>query len=232
MNNPPEYEGATKAKEHFNDTAHLYEEKIQKIVPHSSLFFSTLIGFIPDAGGCRLLELGSGTGFVTAMILAGHPDAEITCIDMSPEMLAVAREKPALPNVNLVLGDFREVYPEEKFDVVLTSLCMHHLNDGDRMEMMRKISGSLGEGGVFINGDVFRPVTEFEETLYRRRWLHGMIQDGLAEEDARHMLDMREENFGFLDTMKGYEEKLKAAGFAHVLCPYNYDFHGVFVAYL
>ncbi len=59
-----------------------------------------------------------------------------------------------------------------------------------------------------------------------------MIQDGLAEDDARHMIDMREENFGFLDTMKGYQEKLKAAGFAHILCPYIYDFHGVFVVYL
>jgi tRNA (cmo5U34)-methyltransferase len=219
-----------KAEEHFNDTADRYEELIEKIVVHPDLFFGSTVDWIPDER-IRVLELGSGTGYVTERILEKNPDAEITCIDMTPEMLAVARKKPSLAGVTFMEGDFREVWPDGRFDVVLTTLCLHHLPDADRAVLIRNIHSTLKTGGCFVNGDVFRPESEWEETIYRQRWRRAMIENGLPGAEADAMLAKRKNSYGFLDTFGNYRRKLVDAGFERTLCPHIHDFYGIVVAF-
>ncbi|KUG20376.1 MAG: class I SAM-dependent methyltransferase [Methanomicrobiaceae archaeon] len=218
-----------KAKEHFNDKADRYEALIQKIIPEACLFFGTAVDHVP-AEPASILELGSGTGFVTEQILARCPEAEITCIDMTPEMLAVARAKPALSAVRFIEGDFRDVWPEERFDVVFSTLCLHHLTDADRTAVIRRIRATLNEEGRFINGDVFKPESDWEEALYRDRWRRHMAESGVFEAEAEGMIEKRHNSFGFLDTFGKYREKLIDAGFQQIFCPYTYEFYGIFVA--
>jgi tRNA (cmo5U34)-methyltransferase len=232
MQHLPELSGAAKmkAEEHFNDTADRYEEQITKIVPHFNLFFRSAVDCILD-GSITVLELGSGTGYVTERILTKNPGATITCIDMTPEMLSVARKKPALGGVTFMEGDFRDVWPDERFDVVITTLCLHHLPDTDRAALIRRIHTTLKPEGRFINGDVFKPESEWEETIYRKRWRRSMIEDGLPKTEAEGMLAKREKSYGFLDTFRNYRQKLVDAGFERIFCPYVYDFYGVVIAF-
>jgi tRNA (cmo5U34)-methyltransferase len=218
-----------KAEEHFNDTADRYEEQIRKIVPHSEIFFGSAVACIPH-GSITVLELGSGTGYVTEQILAKNPDAAITCIDMTPEMLAVARKKTALDGVTFMEGDFRDVWPDELFDVVITTLCLHHLPDPDRAALIRRIHATLKTGGRFINGDVFKPESAWEEEIYEKRWRRAMLESGLPEAEAEGMIAKRRNSYGFLDTFHNYRQKVVDAGFERVFCPYVYDFYGVVVA--
>ena len=218
-----------KAKEHFNDTADRYEILIEQIVPHHDLFFDTAVDCIPD-GAVSILELGSGTGYLTERILSKNPEAKITCIDMTPEMLAVARGKSTLRGVTFIEGDFRDVWPDGCFDAIITTLCLHHLPDADRAELVRRIHTTLKAGGRFINGDVFRPETEWEEAVYRKRWRRAMTGSGLHAEQADGMIEKRQHSYAFLDTLAGYRQKLGDAGFLKVFCPYIHDFYGVFCA--
>jgi tRNA (cmo5U34)-methyltransferase len=219
----------TKAKEHFNDTADRYEDQIEKIMPYADLFFGITLDCIPG-GRTSVLELGSGTGYVTERILRRNPQARITCIDMTPEMLAIARGKPELEGVSFIEGDFREVWPEEQFDLVVTTLCLHHLPDADRARVIHRISTTLNEGGYFINGDIFRPESEWEERISRNRWRRYMVEHGLPAGDAEGMIETRQENFRYIDTLRGYRQKLSDAGFQRILCPYVCYFTSVFLA--
>lgn len=218
-----------KAKEHFNDTADHYEEQIEKIIPYADHFFGIALDCIPP-GNLSVLELGSGTGYVTERILRRNPGARVTCIDMTPEMLAVARGKPKLDGVSFIEGDFRDVWPDEQFDLVITTLCLHHLPDRDRATVIRRIHTTLNKGGRFINGDIFRPESEWEETLSRNRWRRYMVEHGLPAGDAEGMIETRQENFRYIDTLRGYRQKLSDAGFQRILCPYVCYFTSVFLA--
>jgi tRNA (cmo5U34)-methyltransferase len=215
-----------KAKEHFNDRASSYEDLIVRIVPHHPLFFGTVIDFIPS-GRARILELGSGTGLVTELILKQNPRADITCIDMTPEMLEVARAKEALRDVTLIEGDFRDVWPEGSFDAIVSTLCFHHLTGEDRATMAGNIFASLVPGGWFINGDVFRPESEWEESVYMERWLEYMHRMGLPPAEAEGMVQKRAASYRFLDTVTHFRQTCASAGFERILLPFVYDIYGV-----
>lgn len=217
------------AKEHFNDRANLYESMIMKIVYEPEIFFSSVLDRIP-VGNSKILELGSGTGLVTEMIVDRSPHSSVTCIDKTPEMIEVALKKPSLKEVKIIEGDFCVVWPEGEFDAVVTTLCLHHLNDRDRLEVIGKIYGSLKKGGVFVNGDVFRPGTLSEESGYMKRWQDYMTGNGLSGPEALSMIEKRRNSYSFLDTGGGYMDKLHDSGFGSISCIYNNDMYSVFVA--
>jgi hypothetical protein len=90
---------------------------------------------------------------------------------------------------------------------------------------------SLNKNGVFISGDVFRPDSRQEEEIYRKQWYNSMIEAGFEEENARYMLEMRENAYESIDTMEGYRKKLNDAGFKNIYCPYTNLIYGIIVAY-
>src|SRR5215510_14194480 len=65
-----------------------------------------LLGGLPH-GVRRVLDLGAGFGAVTQAILNHYPEATVTCVDGSAEMMALARERlgKAGAHVELLLGD-------------------------------------------------------------------------------------------------------------------------------
>lgn len=58
-----------------------------------------------DRPDLDVADVGAGTGFTTAGIVARVPPARVTMIDQSPHQLARARAKPALAAVRKEIGD-------------------------------------------------------------------------------------------------------------------------------
>jgi SAM-dependent methyltransferase len=100
-----------------------------------------------------VLDLGTGTGAVAqrAAAIVG-PSGRTVGVDISPEMLAVARQSAAGLNLgNLVFLEGRaEAIPAEDaaFDVVLASLSMMYVID--REAAARQIARVLKPGGRFV----------------------------------------------------------------------------------
>lgn len=100
----------------------------------------------------RVLELGVGTGETARRVLALHADASWTAIDASEAMLGRARE--LLPGADLRLSRLEDPLPEGPFDLVVSSLVVHHLDGPGKQDLFRRV---FDVTRVFVLGDVVVP---------------------------------------------------------------------------
>ena len=103
----------------------------------------------------EILELGVGTGETSARLLVVHPEAHLTGIDESPGMLGHARER--LPEADLRVGRLEDRLPEGTYDLVVSALAVHHLDDTKKADLFTRVAAQLRPGGRFVLADVIVP---------------------------------------------------------------------------
>jgi len=113
-----------------------------------------LIDTAAPAPGEQVLDVGCGTGTLAiAMKPRVGAGGEVHGIDASPEMIEVAREKSAKAGAGI---DFRVAlieaipFPDATFDLVTSSLMLHHLPDALKVKGLREIRRVLKQGGRFV----------------------------------------------------------------------------------
>jgi ubiquinone/menaquinone biosynthesis C-methylase UbiE len=82
-------------------------------------------------GARRLLDVGSGAGQIAKHLLKyAEPDAEITCLDLSYEMLCRARNRLKSPRPRFVVADLTRLpFADASFDCVTCGYVLEHLPD-------------------------------------------------------------------------------------------------------
>jgi len=132
------------------------------------------------ARGQRVLELGCGSGRITAGLLAAG--LQVCAIDRSAPMLAeLRRQVPASPQLAVLRADLRALPLQGRFDVVLApySLCTYWLDETDWRVALGGVRAQLRPGGsLLIDAFVPRPLSadsDFRED-YRRPWNGGWLQ--------------------------------------------------------
>jgi tRNA (cmo5U34)-methyltransferase len=101
------------------------------------------------------LELGVGTGETARRVLERHPGANWTAIDANDAMLARARE--VLPDAVLTKSRLEDPLPVGPFDLVVSSLAVHHLDGAAKRDLFHRVHDVLRDGGTFVLGDVVVP---------------------------------------------------------------------------
>jgi tRNA (cmo5U34)-methyltransferase len=111
-----------------------------------------------DVQARTILELGIGTGETAKRVLAQHPDARLTAIDSSPEM--VERARSVVPQAELRVARLEDALPAGPFDLVVSALAVHHLDGAGKQDLFRRVAAVLAPGGAFVLADVVVPDDE------------------------------------------------------------------------
>ena len=106
---------------------------------------------IPDGFAGKLLEVPVGTGVLTMPVYKTLPQADITCLDYSPDMMATAQRRTktaGLSNVQFRQGDVGKLsFGDSGFDLVLSLNGFHAFPDKEAA--YQEIYRVLRPGGTF-----------------------------------------------------------------------------------
>ena len=217
----------------FDDSAAYYDEWVRIALPDYDAIFSVAQDVIPFKIERRIdvFDLGAGTGLFSQHVLEKYPQARFTLIDVAAEMLAVAEQRfqANSDQFKFVIDDYREINFHEEFDLVISSLSIHHLTDDEKQDLFRRIHTSLRKGGVFINVDQVRGPTVNLQELYWSDWLVKVRARGADEERINESIARRktyDQDALLIDQLQW----LVDVGFVDVDCVYKNYFLGVFTA--
>jgi SAM-dependent methyltransferase len=126
----------------------------------------------------RVLELACGPGVWTGRLL--RHASEVTAVDASAEMLAVAAARIGSDRVRFVRADLFDWVPDRRYDVVFFGFWLSHVPPERFDAFWSLVAGSLAEDGrVFFADDAYRTPDELvhgpSSSTIRRR-----LEDGTS----------------------------------------------------
>lgn len=160
-----------------------------------------LLARIPHEAPGRVYDLGCGAGNVTRRLAAKWPDAKITGLDSSPEMLAEAQRKA--PEIDWRQADLARWRAEDKPDVLFSNALFQWIKG--HKTIFPALFAGLGEGGVLA---VQMPRNQQEATHSR---LLAVAKQGPWAERLQGLDDLFE-----IHPPEFYHDLFRAAGARHV----------------
>lgn len=179
--------------EHFARTVADYDTVADKVVMKNSELQNAILGAIPFNHDrvLRVLDLGSGTGFGSGLILKKFPGATVTGVDFSLRMNEKAQvnlrefgSRFGVVEKNITTMDFGSGW-----DVVVSGVTIHNITNDEKRILFQKIFGALVYGGVFVNGDFIAGETSHLDAQYRliyRKYMENRLKGEELQVWLRH----------------------------------------------
>ena len=213
-------------------------------VPRRQEMMAALLTAVPFGAGepLKILELGSGEGLLAEALLTRFSQATLTALDGSESMRHAATTR---------LGGFGDRVRVDRFDVtaldwwdrmfgvdvLVSSLCLHHLNDARKRYLYKAAADRLSPRGVLLMADLVDPQHPALRRLAADRWDTAAKEQadaaGMPELFVR-FVDERWNHFRFPDAsdqpaaLLHHFMWLRHAGFAAVDCIWMDAGHAVF----
>lgn len=169
----------------FNAIATEYDAQRRELIPCFDEFYATIIS-ASEAGlqSPKVLDVGAGTGLLSSFFLEENPTAQIALIDISKEMLQKAKERfKSKDTISYIEADYAKFVFEEKYDLIISSLSIHHLEDSEKKLLYTSLYNALKPGGLFINGDQFHGRSAKTEKRNQEWWRRTIEETSLTDKE-------------------------------------------------
>jgi len=128
--------------------------------------------------GSKVLELGCGTGYFTKEII--KTGADIIAIDISPDLINAAKDSIKAPNVMFIVDNAYSVsFKNEKFDYVIGSSVLHHLQINSAVSEIYRVLKSGGKI-AFTEPNMMNPQIALQKNIPFLKRLAGDSPDETA----------------------------------------------------
>jgi tRNA (cmo5U34)-methyltransferase len=168
----------------FDTIAAEYDAQRKYIIPLMDEFYGAAIWAAesPEKNPA-ILDIGAGTGLLSALMLAKFPTASLTLMDISEKMLDVARERFGdRKDIRFIVSDYSEAELGGPYDIICSALSIHHLEPDEKRHLFHRIYASLPPGGIFVNADQADGETPYFRERYLEYWneflRNGPLNDG------------------------------------------------------
>ena len=210
-------------EEFYDELAKNYNDVIVRCAPRYEEMLDMLFYYLPsDLEPCRVLELGCGTGNLTKKLLEQFPNASVTAVDVSAEILAVAERQLAGSDVTLVNQDFAELDLDEGgFDLVVSSIAIHHITDEQKQDLFLKLFDLIVPGGVFTYCDQFRGENAHLYDDHMKLWDTYAKRNGVSDEEWQMWMEHQEDHDHHA-TLGEQMSWLSISGFDNVDCTWRH----------
>lgn len=175
-----------KMDDFFNSRQEIYDDHQRSEIAGAREFYPFTASCLPRKAGCRILDLGCGTGLELEDYFSINPTAQITGIDLAERMLRALEEKFPDKALTLLHGSYFEI-PFEScyFDGVVSVESLHHFSKEEKRILYQKVRQALKPDGYFILTDYFA-ASEAQEAQCHAQLLQLKRQQGISDGGLYH----------------------------------------------
>lgn len=147
--------------------------------------FKVMHKLLPEAsaGEFNILELGTGTGILTELLIERYPRSSIVTVEGAERMLEQAKTKALFQKnkhrIELIHADYSTppwlAGLECPFNLIVTFDSLHHLSHSRKKELYRELYDLITTGGVFLISDHITSRGLFYEDLQYDLWIEEIL---------------------------------------------------------
>jgi len=178
-----------KMEEFFDVRAESYDEHMAEYVDDYEGFYSSIAGAINETDKrIKILDLGCGTGLELEYIFERVPNALVTGIDLSQEMLAKLlnkyRDKSA--QIEVISSSYFDIdFQTREYDYIVSVMSLHHFLPEVKLSLYKKIWTALKPGGIYIEGDYV--VSEEKEVEMLADYKEQLQENKFLQKELFHL---------------------------------------------
>lgn len=161
----------------FNELAKEWDDDPRRVATANAIATAIVKKYIPRSDK-RAFEFGCGTGLLTLALAPGF--SQIVAMDSSVQMLKVLETKAktlGTTNIKTLEGSVPETRPGDAFDLIFSSMTLHHI--ADIRELLAMLFDSCRPGGQIALADLEKEDGSFHDDKPGIAH-HGFDQDELT----------------------------------------------------
>jgi predicted O-methyltransferase YrrM len=166
-------------------------------VPARAEQIATLLTLFPfqQSDSFRVVELGTGEGHLARAALDAFPNATLLGLDRSFRMLEIANARLARFGSRAATDSF-ELSSEgwlpliDGADVVLSSLCLHHLDDTGKRSLFASLRPLMSDRGAILIADLVAPRRAEAHRLFADTWDHHVRRQSYVAAGSEELFDL------------------------------------------
>ena len=218
----PKKDRPEKMEEFFDLRATGYDDHMAEYVDAYEAFYSSIADpILKTESTIKLLDLGCGTGLELEYIFAKAPNADVTGIDLSQEMLDQLLSKyiDKSDQIEVIRGSYLDVeLLSDEYEYIISVMSLHHFLPDIKLDLYKKIRRALKPGGFYIEGDYI--VSKIKEVELLADYNDRLENNECLKEELFHL------DIPF--SIKTQKELFEGAGFINFELIFEGDESGVY----